>query len=283
MLDKSKYENIEIPENLHAVVRDAIDEGTWRSRSVRNRRILKWAASTAAAFALCFITLLNASPAFAQAASGMPVIGALCQIFTFREYHFENKISYIDAEIPQIDNTGKSELEERINLEIQMIINELLAESEERAKEYYKAFVETGGEPEDFIPVGITVDYEVKHISPECASFVIYQYETRFSAYNNSYYYNIDMESGRMLSLKDCLGNDYQQLAADSIEKTIASWDEAKQALLWDDLSIAGLISENTDFYINSDGQIVVVIGKYEAAAGAAGTLEFVIQPAISG
>ena len=63
----------------------------------------------------------------------------------------------------------------------------------------------------------------------------------------------------------------------------IASWDEAKQALLWDDLSIAGLISENTDFYINSDGQIVVVIGKYEAAAGAAGTLEFVIQPAISG
>ena len=48
--------------------------------------------------------------------------------------------------------------------------------------------------------------------------------------------------------------------------------------MLWDDLSLIELISENTDFYLNQDGQAVVVIERYKAACGAAGQLEFVIE-----
>ena len=48
--------------------------------------------------------------------------------------------------------------------------------------------------------------------------------------------------------------------------------------MLWDDLSVIDLISENTDFYLNQDGRVVVVIGQYEAAYGAAGRLEFIIE-----
>lgn len=274
MFDRSKYESIEIPGELCAVVQEAIAEGMGRRRP---GFVLRRISAVAAALALCLITTLNVSPAFAQAASGLPVLGGLARVFTFREYHAEDEIKYIDAEIPQIDNTGKTELEQRINLEIQQIMAEKLSESEDRAREYYTAFVETGGRPENFIPVGISLGYEVKHISQEYASFVIYQYETRFSAYNSRCYYNIDMESGRELTLRDYLGSGYREIAARSIEETIAGWDEEQKALLWEDLSVIDLISENRAFYINEAGNAVVVFDKYEAAAGAAGTLEFEI------
>ena len=137
--------------------------------------------------------------------------------------------------------------------------------------------VATGGDPKQFTPLGITVDYEVKHISPQYVSFAVRQYETAFSAYNQYFYYNLDLETGRQLTLRDWLGNDYRQIAAESIEKTIAGWSKEQRSLLWDDLSVIDLISENTDFYLNESGQAVVVIGKYEAARGSAGQLEFVI------
>lgn len=278
MVDTSKYREIEIPETLDSVVREAIEEGL---QSKRRRNMLGRAACFAAAFVLCFVSLLNLSPVFAEAVYSIPVLGDLCRILTFQEYRFEDEIKYIDAEIPQIENTGKTDLEKRVNLEIQKIVNDYLRDGEARAKEYYEAFVATGGTPEDFVPVGITIDYEIKHISPRYASFVISEYETNFSSYASYVYYNIDLESGRILTLKDWYGNDYRQIVADSISETIAGWDDQQKAMLWDDLSVIDLISENTDFYLNESGQVVVVFEKYEAACGSAGALEFVIRDTV--
>lgn len=278
MIDKSEYKNIEIPNELDDVVNSAILEGKRLRKNNRVLNILKKAGAAAAVFAVSFIALLNISPAVARAAYQIPVIGDLCRIVTFREYHFEDEIKYIDVKIPKIKINGKSDLEKRVNLEIQKKINDCIAENEQVAKEYYEAFVETGGKPEDFIPVGITVDYDIKCINEKYASFVISQYETAFNAYNHEFYYNIDLQSGRVLTLKDWYGNDYKNIVADSIESTIASWTDEQKEMLWDDISIIDLISENTDFYINEDHQIVVVFAQYEAAYGAAGKLEFTIQ-----
>lgn len=276
MIDKSKYE-VEIPENLDAVVQGAIDEGLYK----RNHfGVIKKAACAAVTFLVCMVSLLNISSGFAAAAYDIPIIGNLCRIFTFREYHFEDDIKYIDVKIPQFNNDGKSDIEKRVNLEIQKIIGDYVEESEVRAKEYYEAYVQTGGDPKEFIPIGITIDYEIKHLSSRYVSFVITQYETNFSAYTSYVYYNIDLESGRKLTLKDWLGSDYRQIAADSIEHTISGWSSEQKELLWDDLSVIDLISENTDFYIDQNRNAVVVFEKYEAARGSAGTLEFTIQAA---
>ena len=229
-------------------------------------------------FVFGFIALLNISPTVAHAAYQIPVIGDLCRIVTFREYHFEDDIKYIDAKIPQIENTGKSDLEKKVNLEIQKKINDCIAENEEMAKGYYEAFIETGGKPEDFTPIGITVDYEIKCINEKYASFVISQYETAFNAYNHEIYYNIDLESGRIFTLKDWFGDDYKEIVSASIENTISEWSDEQKEMLWDNLSIKDLISENTDFYLNQNNQIVVVFERYEAAYGAAGSLEFIIR-----
>lgn len=279
MIDTRGYDNISIPDQLDEVVRGAITEGLAKRRRSRILSMAKRLGSAAAVFVLCGITALNVSPAFAAAACDIPVVGDLCRVFLFREYHQEDEIKYIDAKIPRIENTGKTELESRVNLEIQKVINRCLTQSEARAKEYYDAFLETGGTPEEFIPVGITVDYETKYLSPGYVSFVVSQHETRFSAYNCELYYNIDLESGKILTLRDCFGPNYQRIVAESIENTIGGWSEEQRGILWEDLSVIDLISENTSFYLNQDGQVVVVIEKYAAAYGAAGALEFTVQP----
>ncbi|MCI9176580.1 MAG: DUF4163 domain-containing protein [Lachnospiraceae bacterium] len=106
----------------------------------------------------------------------------------------------INAKIPKIENTGKSDLEKRVNLEIQRKINDCIEENKEVAKGYFEAFIETGGKPEEFTPVGITVDYKIMCSNDRYVSFVISQYETAFHAYNHDYYYNIDMGSGRIIT-----------------------------------------------------------------------------------
>lgn len=278
MIDKSDYRNIDIPDELDAVVNGAILEGKRLNRNNRVISVFKKIGVTAAVFVVSFIALLNVSPTVAHAMYQIPVIGDLCRIVTFREYHFEDDIKYIDAKIPQIENTGKSDLEKRVNLEIQKKINNCITENEEVAKDYYEAFIETGGKPEDFIPVGIMVDYDIKCINEKYASFVISQYETAFKAYNHEFYYNLDLESGRNFTLKDWYGNDYKEIVAESIENTIAGWTDEQKEMLWDDIAIIDLITENTDFYINQDNQIVVVFAQYEAAYGSAGKLEFTIR-----
>lgn len=278
MFDKTDYFNIEIPDELDAIVNGAILEGKRQRVNSGASSFFKKTAVTVAALAISFITLLNVSPTFAHAAYQIPVLGDLCRIITFREYHFEDETQYIDAKIPKLENTGKSDLEERVNLEIQKKINDCIEENEAVARDYYSAFVETGGNPEDFMPVGITVDYDIKCINNEYVSFVIYQYETAFNAYNHEIYYNLDLESGKNLTLRDWLGNDYREIAAESIENTIAKWSDEQKAMLWDDLTISDLISEQTNFYINEDGNAVVVFAPYEAAVGATGALEFTIQ-----
>ena len=274
MIDTTQYSKMEISEELNSVVQDAIEEGL-KKRKIRN--IWKKTSVSVAAFILCMIVLLNVSPSLVASAYDVPIIGDLCRVFTFREYHVDDEIKYIDAKIPQIDNTGKTDLEKRVNLEIQKIISNCLQESEKRAKEYYDAFVQTGGNPEDFRPIGITIDYDVKYIGEQYISFVVSQSETSFSAYNYNFYYNIDLENGKIVTLKDLFGSNYRQMIADSIENTIAGWSEERKAMLWEDLSIIDLISEDTNFYMD-ENNVIVVIDKYEAASGAAGMLEFTIQ-----
>ena len=222
--------------------------------------------------------LLNLSPTVARAMSQIPLLGELCRVVTFREYHFTDEIKYVDVRIPQIENWGKSQLEQRVNLEIQKKIHDCIQESEAIAQDYYEAFVATGGKPEDFHPIGITVDYEVKTINQKYASFVIWKCESFVRAYEQWYYYNIDLQSGRILSLKDWFGNDYRQIVAKHVEEELANWDEDQRWALWADIDVEDLISENTDFYINPEGQVVVVFPRYSLACGAAGRLEFVIE-----
>lgn len=275
-MNKSKYDKLEIPKELSSVVDDAIEIGL--KTEMKKMKIYKKVIGIAAVIVMTFVLPINIIPSYAKAVQQIPIIGEIAKIFTFREYHFEDDIKYVDVKIPEFVYKGKTQLEKRVNQEISKIINEEVKNAENHAKEYYEAFVATGGNPKDFIPIGINIDYDIKNITEDVASFVITKNETLASAYFVEYFYNIDMESGRYLTLKDWLGNDYKEKVVQNIKNTISSWSKEQKELLLEDINIEDLINENTNFYINEQNQVVVVFEKYEVAAGAAGRLEFLIE-----
>lgn len=275
-MNKSKYDKLEIPKELSSVVDDAIEIGL--KTEMKKMKIYKKVIGIAAVIVMTFVLPINIIPSYAKAVQQIPIIGEIAKIFTFREYHFEDDIKYVDVKIPEFVYKGKTQLEKRVNQEISKIINEEVKNAENHAKEYYEAFVATGGNPKDFIPIGINIDYDIKNITEDVASFVITKSETFSSAYFVEYFYNIDMESGRYLTLKDWLGNDYKEKVVQNIKNTISSWSKEQKELLLEDVNIEDLINENTNFYINEQNQVVVVFEKYEVAAGAAGRLEFLIE-----
>lgn len=273
-----KHENIEVPKELNLVVEDAILEGTILNERKRIYKKPHLFTKTVVALAAVMIFLLNTSPVFAQTMQDIPVVGELFKLFTFREYHYEDDIKYIDVKVPHFTSEGKNDLENRVNREIEYFINEEIKNGKQEAKDYYDAFIATGGKKEDFIPVGITIGYEVYKMDSSIASFSIYKYETAFNAYNKKKFYNIDMKSGKIITIKDYLGNDYKSIIVKGIKDEITSWTKEQKEALWQDLDIESLIDENTKFYINKDSNPVIIFEKYEVAEGAMGEVKFTIE-----
>lgn len=156
-----------------------------------------------------FLVTLNAVPALAQELYGMPVLGQMARVFTFWRYEESDEESYVRVRMPAIENTGNTALETRVNQEISLRVNEAIAEGKARAEEFYTAYLETGGDKDTYIPMEIGVDYEITCISDKVVSFYIYKYETQASFYAEYTYYNLDVESGKELTLADMLGEGY--------------------------------------------------------------------------
>lgn len=121
--------------------------------------------------------------------------------------------------LPALELPGDTDLEQRINLAIQTRIDQVLQEAEDRRGPSRDAYVATGGAEEDFIPVMIDVDYEIKCQNDHYLSFVLTETETRANAYTELYTYNIDLQAGRELTLRDMLGPDYKELANEAVRR----------------------------------------------------------------
>ena len=268
---KNAYDQIEIPDNLDFVINTALKEPK------KHKNWIKYVTACAAAF-MCFFSALNLSPSFAAVASDIPVLGNICKIFTVSHYDYSDESQLINITIPKIEVEGGPEWQNKLNKEIyDMIISEKEA-AEAHAKEYYKAFLDTGGNPKDYHPVNLLVDYEIKYINKDYASFKVYKYEAMASSYTLSHYYNVDLNTGKLTTLKDWLGEDYINLVSKEVETQISQLSPNSKSFYFDDIDIKKTINENTNFYLTKDGSsLVVVFGKYEIAAGAAGEPEFTI------
>lgn len=202
-----RHESTPVPEELEFAVASALRAG---QRRLRGRRALRRSVSGVLGGCACFVLLVNASPAFARAVSDVPVLGGLARVVTVTEYHIDERERLIDVRLPALELPGDTDLEQRINLAIQTRIDQVLQEAEDRARAIRDAYVATGGAEEDFIPVMIDVDYEIKCQNDHYLSFVLTETETRANAYTELYTYNIDLQAGRELTLRDMLGPDYR-------------------------------------------------------------------------
>lgn len=282
-LEKAKevYEAIKVPNELNYVVNKAILDKKKKEKSVLI--YVKYAVTTVACTFLTFIFMINLNPSFATDISEIPIIGNMAKVFTIKEVKKEDKEKLINAKIPALENTGNTELEKRINYEIMLKMNEILEEAEKRAAEYKEAVIETGGNEYDYQPINIQIDYKVGYSNDKVVSFMISKSETLANAYTEIYFYNVDIETGKKLNLRDVLGKEYKQIVDTTIYKEIEERSKNPDNIYFtaDEGGFEGIENEYQDFYINSDGKVVIVFEKYKIAPGYMGTQEFVIDKQI--
>ena len=285
---KQRYNEIPIPDELSGRIqlevrlakeRQAEDEKREKvklpKRSIPFRRLQK---SAAAAVLLIFAGALNTNMVFAKSAEELPVIGVLARVLTFRSYEEKTDDLEISVEIPSIDMIAEDlkGAEQPVNEEILRLCEQYAAEAEKRAIEYRDAFFATGGTEEEWKAhnIQIRVWYEVKAQSDKYLSLAVMGTENWTNAYSRTKYYNIDLQSGSLVSLSDILGENYKQKADQEISRQIRERQKAG-GVYFD--GFEG-ISEDTQFYLNESGEPVIVFEPYEIAPGSEGRQEFVIS-----
>lgn len=283
---KQDYDNIKIPEELHRRVELEIEKSRAREKVIQLNRRKRWIRNTAAAAAavcVAFTAALNTSTAFAEEAAQLPVIGTLARVLTFRNYETEKDGIGIAVEVPTIDmiqiETGIQV--DEVNQQIYDLCRQYADEAVKRAEEYRKAFLDTGGTEEEWKAhkIQINVGYEIKSQTDQYLSFIVRGTENWSTAYSESRYYNIDVNTGKMVSLADFLGADYIAAANESIRQQLSQRREAGENFWTEEEGGFSGITEDAKFYVNETGNPVIVFEKYEIAPGSSGEIEFEILP----
>lgn len=274
---RARYQSTELPPELSFAVASALREG---ERRRARRRAIRRSLGGGLAACLCFCLLVNGSPAFAAALADVPVLGQLARIVTVESYQINDRDHLIDVRLPALTDTGDTDLEQRINTEIRKSIDQVLDEAEERAREAREAFVETGGKAEDFMPIIIDVDYEVKCSNGQYLSFVITKTETLASAYTEYYLYNLDLTTGTELTLPDLLGPDWREQCDEAVRNGIAQSELEGGVFFAPGEGGFETVSDDQKFFLNADGEVVLLFEKYELAPGYMGAQEFTVSAA---
>lgn len=286
---KERYDQIIIPEELNTRINREIEKSREQQEKKgraggnhRFKKVMRSVEAVAAAVCILFIAALNVSQVFAKEAEQLPMIGGLARILTFRSYETEKDDIVVSVDIPTIEmiaeDTGITV--DEINQEILARCNQYADEAVVRAEEYRTAFLETGGTLEEWAEhdIRITVGYEIKQQNDDYLSFIVRGTENWSNAYNESRYYNLDLRTGEMVTLKDMLGGGYEELANESIREQIAERQKAGEVFFTEEEGGFAGIPEDVKFYINERNRPVIVFGKYEIAPGSSGEIEFEIE-----
>ena len=268
--EKKNYDVTPIPEELDERVRAGIAEGRKRAAARRRFRSL----TGVAACTVLMIGALNVSPAFAAAAADVPVVGGVFRVLTVRNYEETNDDRTLTVEQPVVD--GESALADRVNAEIAERVAAKTAEGEQVIADYKEAFLATGGTEEQWAQHDnkVTVTYDVKSQRDGVLSFSVTSDVSFAAAYRETVYYNLDMNSDAELTLADVLGADWVNVCNDAIRAEIA---KAPDNYFAEDMGGFTTVDDTTAFYLNADGQAVVVFPAYTVAPGSMGDVEFVI------
>ena len=284
---EQEYKEIPIPEELLRRVEEGIQKGKEDRKEVvrmkKRSKVISFvkAAGGAVVAAMLAITIMaNSGASIANAMMKIPVIGAIAEVVTFREYKNTTEDSNMsaDVKIPEVsvtneDGTVNQETTEQINKTIEDYTNEIIAQYEADVAAY-------GGEAHE----RVELDYEIITDSDRLFSIRFNQLTIMASGAESVRIYHIDKQTGKMINLKGLFKEDVDFITpiSDNIKKQMKEQmaaDESKMYFLDSDMPETDFqsISEDTTFYVNDDGKLVIVFDEYEVAPGYMGTVEFVI------
>jgi len=216
----------------------------------------------------------------AQAMGNIPVLGGFFKVITIRDYQYEDERNVADVVLPEIktkegtDNsvtdTGKKTADE-INAKIREIANKWVEE--------FKSNLEGEGYQ------NITINSEVINSTEDYFTLKLICFWSGGSGYEENHFYTINLNTGEKVELADLFkeGNDYKRIISENIKKQMREQMAADEGILyWIDNEEYPEwnfkeISDDTSFYINENGEVVICFNEGDVAPASMGTVEFTI------
>lgn len=279
---KKNYMDVPIPVELDFIVKKSLeDNGVKITNSKANFKGIKIAAASIVAATALFTVGVNSSPVFAASLSNVPVVGSIVKILTFREYTVNEDSYNADIKVPSIQGLENKDLENSLN-------DKYLTEN----KKLYEDFMD---DMEDMKSngdghLGVSSGYVVKTDNDRLLSIGRYVVNTVGSSSTTMKYDTIDKQSEILITLPSLFKNDsYVNIISENIKKQMIEQNKADEnKFYWVegiekdvDMDLFEKISKDQNFYINSEGKLVISFDKYEVAPGYMGVVEFVIPTEI--
>lgn len=293
---KTDYEKMEMTDEQVERMKERMMEARKDKRKNKKNHVVRNIAAAAAAIAV-FVALPNTSASVAYAMNNIPVLGKLVEVVTFRDYKYENERHNADVTVPELvadtellqagsEQTAGTEsaaaqenlqkTTDEINAEIQKITDEIVAEFEENAKD------QEGYQD-------VIVKSEVLNTTGNYFTLKLICYQGSGSGAEWDYFYTIDLTTGERLALKDLFveGADYITPISENIKEQMRAEMEAdEQVCYWLEGEIEEwnfkAITDETSFYVNENGNIVISFDEYEVAPGYMGVVSFEIPDEVT-
>lgn len=279
------------------------DDPKFADHGNNNKHI--WKGIAVAAVIATFIILPNTSASVAHAMENIPILGKLVEVVTFRDYKYEDERNRADIEIPElvpqtitqgnqvsndeavlqetvetlVQEEGKTEAvqenlkktTEEINAEIQEITGKFVEEFKENLQY-------------DWGYQDVIVKSEAVNTTQEYFTLKLICYQGAGSGAEWNYFFTIDLNTGERLQLRDLFkeGADYITPISENIKTQMREQmeaDDMKHYWLEDEIEECNFkqITDETAFYLNEEGNIVISFSEGDVAPMYMGCVEFVI------
>lgn len=274
---KKEYEQIEVPAQAFTVLQAGIDKAKREGHSGVMPKRSYWGAWAAAAAVLVFIAVPNVSPAAAMAMADMPVLNKVVQVVTFNRYTqmTEDKLYAANVQTAKLEVQGDAQLQSSVG----EINAEVKAYAEQMIAQFQQEMEAQGG------VYGLDIGYTVVTDSDKWFTLEIITTETMASGAETVRYYNLDKETGKYVHLADLFpkGYDYVTAISEDIKAQMMqrmAEDENQSYFINSDMPEEDFqqIAPDQQFYVNQDGQLVIVFNEYEVAPGSMGCPQFILD-----
>ena len=136
---------------------------------------------------------------------------------------------------------------------------------------------------------GLHVSQEVVTDNAQYYTVKLSVLETEASGYEHNQFYTIDKQTGNVVTLADLFAkdSDYISVISENIKSQMRQQMASDEGVTYflDDDNMAEFnfqeITDETNFYFNEKGELVIAFDEYEVAPGSMGAPEFVIPQKI--
>lgn len=266
---KNEYLNIPIPESGKELVMNSISVAKLDKRKKQVMKIVTRICVSAAM--ICVLIAPNINSKIAYAMKNVPVIGGFFQLITIREYEElnENGNAYVSEARLQTDDVANAEVVSSINNDMDkyedMILDEFRKKTESGSKYSLYIMDEVVTNTEEWFSVCV----EVTEISADQTTI--------------NHYYTINKGTSKLVKLEDLFSKnvDYLSLISREIIRQMKEQKGVPYVVGTDEADSFKSISKDQKFYINTEGEVVIVFDEGEVAPAYIGEVQFVIPKSV--